>query len=316
MLPAAPCSDSTHRLSFFPLALLIAALLGVAPQALHAQQRPIDDAWLTEADAPPATDSTTDVRAEATADILSAPEAAETARREAGPLRFVHWTYGDAVGFARAVPTHRTLFVAGASAGLLAVSLVDEPAVEQARTINITQGTLGRGLQIANFVGDADVVRPVALALFGTSLLTNSRRFQDAAFTSLQALLFANAITGTLKLVAGRARPWQGEGAGHFDPFSGNTSFPSGHATTAWAFLTPWMLYYPGPATAGLAVVATGTAIARMTTNMHWLSDVLAGSAIGFTTALLLTRRHQQRSARLRLQPSMSHRHIGVRMTF
>ncbi|MFT4605367.1 MAG: membrane-associated phospholipid phosphatase, partial [Rhodothermales bacterium] len=40
-------------------------------------------------------------------------------------------------------------------------------------------------------------------------------------------------------------------------------------------------------------VLAGATAFSRMASNVHWFSDVVAGSAIGFTTAWLLTRRHQ-----------------------
>jgi membrane-associated phospholipid phosphatase len=40
-------------------------------------------------------------------------------------------------------------------------------------------------------------------------------------------------------------------------------------------------------------ILAGSTGLARMSKNRHWLTDVLAGSAIGFIMAHQLTRIHQ-----------------------
>lgn len=57
-------------------------------------------------------------------------------------------------------------------------------------------------------------------------------------------------------------------------------SFPSGHSITAFAVAVPVALVYPDLAT-GVLFCALSVAISRIILGMHFLSDVLAGSAIG-----------------------------------
>jgi undecaprenyl-diphosphatase len=115
-----------------------------------------------------------------------------------------------------------------------------------------------------------------------------------------------------LKSAFGRARPFQNQGALEFRPFSGNTSFPSGHSTTAFAFITPWLLYYPNAFTPGLLVLGAGTAFTRLLTDNHWFTDIVAGSAIGFATAYVLTNRHRREDQRVMVAPSLGLEHVGV----
>jgi len=57
-------------------------------------------------------------------------------------------------------------------------------------------------------------------------------------------------------------------------------SFPSGHSITAFAFAVPFSLFYPS-LVAGLMFCAVSIALSRVITGMHFLSDVIAGAAIG-----------------------------------
>lgn len=95
-----------------------------------------------------------------------------------------------------------------------------------------------------------------------------------------------------LKRVTGRKRPCSIEPSCWArllppDQFS----FPSGHTITAFAVSMPMMHYYPD-LTAGLLFCACSIAISRVLLGLHFLSDVLAGGAIGmllgFTSYALL----------------------------
>jgi undecaprenyl-diphosphatase len=57
-------------------------------------------------------------------------------------------------------------------------------------------------------------------------------------------------------------------------------SFPSGHTITAFAFAVPFSLCYPS-LTIGLMICALSIAASRVVLGMHFISDVLAGAAIG-----------------------------------
>ena len=89
------------------------------------------------------------------------------------------------------------------------------------------------------------------------------------------------AVTG-LKYVFGRSRPENGLGPTSFKPFSsvaGFDSFPSGHTIISWAVVTPFAEEYDAPWLYGVAAI---TNAARVGSRQHWLSDTVAGSALGY----------------------------------
>ncbi len=57
-------------------------------------------------------------------------------------------------------------------------------------------------------------------------------------------------------------------------------SFPSGHSITAFGVATPLALFYPS-LWVGLLFCAASIAISRLVLGLHFLSDVLVGSALG-----------------------------------
>jgi undecaprenyl-diphosphatase len=65
-------------------------------------------------------------------------------------------------------------------------------------------------------------------------------------------------------------------------------SFPSGHTITAFAVAVSLSTYYPELA-AGLFFCAVSVAASRILLGMHFLSDVLAGAAIGTLLAFAAT---------------------------
>ena len=97
------------------------------------------------------------------------------------------------------------------------------------------------------------------------------------------------AIFLTLKKATGRRRP------GTFEPHCWATllppdqfSFPSGHTITAFAVALSLSRWNPDLAV-GLLFCAIGIAASRIVLGMHFLSDVLAGAAIGAVLAYTAT---------------------------
>jgi len=105
------------------------------------------------------------------------------------------------------------------------------------------------------------------------------------------SLLLVGAVVTPLKWIVGRRRPGFVTSPGEFRPFSGASSFPSGHSAAA-AALAGSLALETGPlAGAVLVLGAGGTGWSRMNDNKHWLSDVLAGLVLGFAAAGLVHRR-------------------------
>lgn len=99
---------------------------------------------------------------------------------------------------------------------------------------------------------------------------------------------------GGLKFLFSRSRPIDEEGVRDFDMLgSTHTSFPSEHTSTAFAMVTPWVMYYDHPLTYSLYIISVGVGIARIAKCKHWLSDVAAGALIGTYWGYYLSKNHQ-----------------------
>jgi undecaprenyl-diphosphatase len=100
------------------------------------------------------------------------------------------------------------------------------------------------------------------------------------------AVLTLAAATGiglfsVLKRVTVRKRPCAMQAFTWFQKLPpDHFSFPSGHSLTAFAVTVPLSLYYPSYMY-GLYFCAASIATSRVILGMHFLSDVVAGSAIG-----------------------------------
>jgi len=254
----------------------------------------------------------------ATLILISAAAMDTKAQTGSDPMRFLVWVRDDV----QAIPS--ALFQAPTNAAGLFVIAWGGVALKDDEWATSMQSWHRRELwRLVEELGDANAARPAALIIFVGSLLQDDARYQDAAFTSIEALVVANMATNALKLIAGRSRPWQAEDSHNWEPFTGKTSFPSGHATTAFALITPWLVYLPHPVTWSLAGLATATSMSRVTLRYHWPSDVVAGAVIGGTIGVWLARRHKRdsssqfaESGRINLSTILAPRTLGLRVRF
>jgi membrane-associated phospholipid phosphatase len=193
-----------------------------------------------------------------------------------------------------------TVLAVGLVAALLTVSFVDPILVDLlGRAGGFVRAALkvltsfGEGVEI--LVGSgllvilALAIEPRGLSLAARAGLvrigaTAAFAFVSVAGSGIAASLFKNAF--------GRARPDHLTGTGVFDlhPFAFRAdwaSFPSGHATTAGATAAVLALLMPRFARPILAAGAV-VALTRVLLDAHFLSDVVAGYALGaaFTLAL------------------------------
>ena len=124
----------------------------------------------------------------------------------------------------------------------------------------------------------------LTFVLIGAGWITRDQRMLNSGVDALESSIFSSFVTKLGKKIAGRERP------NHSD----NQSFPSGHATNAFAIATAIATdYRDKPAVPIIAyALATSVAIARVHDNVHFPSDVVAGALIGRATAKAITARH------------------------
>lgn len=120
----------------------------------------------------------------------------------------------------------------------------------------------------------AGVAICAGIGLFG------GQRGYRAAKLALAADAGSALVTFGLKCAVNRARP-----DGIADRT--NSSFPSGHATGAFALAAVFGHEYPKLAIPCYAVAA-GIALSRVYKGRHYPSDVLAGAAVGYASARLV----------------------------
>ena len=128
---------------------------------------------------------------------------------------------------------------------------------------------------------------PVSIVVAG--VVSGRPSVSRSGLRVLSSVVVAGVMTAAIKRVAGRLRPSSTTDPYVFKPFTHNDAFPSGHTTVAFALASSlgeeihnrWV-------SAALYAGATGTAWSRLNDQHHWLSDVMAGAAVGITTAKVM----------------------------
>jgi len=142
--------------------------------------------------------------------------------------------------------------------------------------------------------------------LLGVVLSSRRGTLRRGAIRGLGSLMVSSGVVNVvLKRVFGRVRPdlenLRTERRLRREP--GSLSFPSGHSSSAAAFVTGLALENPA-AGAVLAPLALGVGYSRVHVGVHYPGDVLAGLAVGGAVAAA-TRRWWpvRRTAPARLHP-------------
>jgi membrane-associated phospholipid phosphatase len=124
------------------------------------------------------------------------------------------------------------------------------------------------------------------LVFYGYGLIDENVKVRNLAVKLAEASVLAASITVVTKVIVGRARPYEKDNQYYTNPFTFDNdynSFPSGHATLAFAYSTVmanevdnvfWKI--------GWYSLAGLVGYARIYHNQHWFSDVLMSAAIGY----------------------------------
>lgn len=154
---------------------------------------------------------------------------------------------------------------------------------------------------------------------FALALAADSGAGRNEAYRMLEAAALSGVTAEALKFAAGRKRPSETDRVD--DWRAGGSSFPSLHATAAFAIGTVFAESGPDDYRWTRRLlgygVASFTAYERVHGNAHWLSDVLAGSALGLSTGVFVMRRQllQDSPVALNLAPT-EYGGISIQLTY
>jgi len=147
--------------------------------------------------------------------------------------------------------------------------------------------------------GEWYTIGAITVAFGGYGILSHDTAAKKIAIELFQAGTYAELITEVLKFGTGRARPLQNEGAFTFHPFNLHNlyeSFPSGHATSAFALSTVLFRHAHSTFWKIMAFVPAGfTVFSRFYQDWHWPSDLFFGSATGFATGMWVVTLHEKK---------------------
>ena len=214
------------------------------------------------------------------------------------------------------------LVFTGAAAALATLSVADETLSDAAREHGPSFGSFGE--VVGELGGGGSLVLLGGFYLAGA--IGKDSKAKNVCLDGLVASLIADGmITPRVATLAGRDRPTEERGAYSFHPFEGR-SVPSGHATQAFAVAAVIATSYDQVWIKATAYgAATLTAYGRLRRGKHFLTDVVAGAAIGtlvgrsvvrFNRRLRSGEREPERTAaRLTVVPMVSAGTYGVSAT-
>jgi membrane-associated phospholipid phosphatase len=173
---------------------------------------------------------------------------------------------------------------AGVAAGAIAIASLSDKTVDRFAKDH-ADSSISRGLDTFG--------KAVPLAMLGASgvaVALGDARMQNTGLIALQSALAAGGASYGTKYLVGRARPE--EELGHWARSSSrsDSSFPSNHASVAFAAVTPFAQEYDAPWLYGMAAIGS---MGRVAARKHWFSDAVAGGLLGYATGSWLW--HAQR---------------------
>ncbi|ABF39318.1 phosphoesterase, PA-phosphatase related protein [Candidatus Koribacter versatilis Ellin345] len=162
----------------------------------------------------------------------------------------------------------------------------------------------------------------VAGGILITGLATHDEHAQRTGLLSAEATVDTLLLTGAMKLVFSRERPYTNNSEGNF--FAGNFSsgsFPSGHSAVAWTLATVVAKEYPKtPVQLAMYGLAATVSLTRVTAGEHFPSDVVVGSTVGYLIGVFVTNKDKHAyqgpahtKSRIRQVPNAVIEHVSFR---
>ena len=130
------------------------------------------------------------------------------------------------------------------------------------------------------YVGQTYTLLGTAITIYAVGRVNDEKRVSHVGMDLIRALVVDYTLTEAIKYATHRERP----------DHSNFKSFPSGHASTTFAFATALERHLGWKYVVPAYVFSSYVAISRLHDNRHYLSDVAFGASIGVISGRTVTR--------------------------
>jgi membrane-associated phospholipid phosphatase len=194
---------------------------------------------------------------------------------------------------------------------------------------------------LSDFGGMYEVFTVAGIGAYG---LISRNKLVITTLLASQAYITGGTIMTLLKFLTGRTRPSYYPAGVEAEPrflrpfhrklkdangtFE-NSSFPSGHATVAFAVATVFAIEYKDKPWVPIISYTTASLIgaSRITENKHWITHVIVGAALGYVTGKLVDKNYnnfaktksgnrQKNTVSFHLKYNFNHLEPGLVYTF
>jgi len=135
----------------------------------------------------------------------------------------------------------------------------------------------------------------IAMVLGGALWEGGEARLGRTFWQAVDSTAVSSAAAQAGKYVFSRARPTQTDDPNQWFQGSGHQSFPSGEVALVSSAVAPFVFEYGReyPAVWGLELFTVYDMVARVKSQAHWQTDVLAGAALGTAVGYFANQRNQ-----------------------
>lgn len=175
------------------------------------------------------------------------------------------------------LPSRQNLFLVGVGAGgALAVHPADTRVNEELTDANWARSVFRPGAVL----GQSYTLLGASIAVYTVGRAKGEDKISHTGMDMLRSLAISEVMVQTLKYTVRRERP---DG-------SGSNGFPSGHAADTFAIATALERHFGWRYAVPAYAVASYIAASRLHDNVHYVSDVVFGAAVGTIAGRTVTR--------------------------
>ena len=171
-------------------------------------------------------------------------------------------------------------FLAGGGALAAAV----HPADDDINRHFIGTGAPENFFRPGKYIGNTAVILAVGTSTYVIGRVKKSHRLQHLGMDEIEGQVMAGVLVIGLKESVRRERPIRSDGTR-----ASGFSFPSGHATSTFTAATILQQHLGYKAGIPTYLVASYVALSRLHENVHFLSDVVFGAALGTVVGRTVT---------------------------